>query len=84
VLGGQAAEALAAATQLRDGGWRVALSARSGLELVREADRLGAVEALFAHDGRVVRLDRAGEFALELEQPAPYAPTTSWAEDGEV
>ncbi len=48
VLGGAPTDALAAAARLRAAGWRVALSARSGLELVREADRLGAVEALLA------------------------------------
>jgi hypothetical protein len=50
---------------------------------VREADRLGAVEALVAHAGRIVRLDRAGEAADPLSEPLPYAPTTSWAEGGE-
>ncbi len=83
VLGGQPALALAAATRLRAGGWRVSLSSRAGLELVREAERLDAVEALVAENGRVVRLDRAGEPALPLEEPVPYPPTTSWAEGGE-
>jgi len=84
VLGGEPAAALAAAARLRAAGWRVALSARSGLELVREADRLGAVEALAATSARIVRLDRAGEPAAPLGDPPPYAPTTSWAEDGEA
>lgn len=84
VLGGTPAAALRAAGRLRSAGWRVALSGRSGIELVREADRNGAVEALVAReDGSVVRLDRAGEPALPLSEPAPYAPTTSWAEGGE-
>lgn len=84
VMGGEPAEALAAAATLRSAGWRVALSARSGLELVREADRLEAVEALVAQAGKIVRLDRAGEPSLPLGVPVPYAPTTSWAEGGEV
>lgn len=84
VLGGEPAASLAAAGLLRAAGWRVALSSRSGLALVREADRLEAAEALFAHDGRVVRLDRAGEFAFPLEDPIPYPPTTTWTTGGEV
>ena len=84
VLGGDPAASLAAAGLLRAAGWRVALSSRSGLALVGEADRLEAAEALFAHDGRVVRLDRAGEFAFPLEDPIPCPPTTTWTTDGEV
>jgi histidyl-tRNA synthetase len=83
VLGGEPGDALAAATRLRRAGWRVALSARAGLELVREADRAGAVEALVARGGRIVRLDRAGEPATPLSEPLPYPPTTSWADGGE-
>ena len=83
VVGGRPGDALAVAARLRAAGWRVALSRREGLELVREADRLGAAEALVARDGGAVRLDRAGEAALPLEDPAPYPPTTSWAESGE-
>ena len=83
VIGGDPAAALVAASRLRAGGWRVALSARSGLELVNEADRLEAAEALFAHDGRVVRLDRAGQFAIPLENPILCPPTTTWATGGE-
>lgn len=82
VLGGTAADALAAAARLRAAGWRVALSAREGLELVREAERLEAVEALWADGSRIVRLDRGGEPAYPIEEPIPYAPTTSWAEGG--
>ncbi len=84
VLGGEPAEALAAAATLRASGWRVALSARAGLELVREADALEAVEALWAAGGEIVRLDRSGEPALPLSDPPPYAPTTSWAQEGGV
>jgi len=81
VLGGDAASALATARTLRAAGWRVALSQRSGIELVREAERLGAAEALLARAGQpAVRLDRAGEPATPLEDPVPYAPTSTWAE----
>jgi hypothetical protein len=82
-VGGDPAEALSASRLLREAGWRVALSQRVGLELVREAERSGAVEALLAEGGSIVRLDRAGERALALERPLPYPPTTSWAEEGE-
>jgi ATP phosphoribosyltransferase regulatory subunit len=84
VIGGDPAAALATAARLRSAGWRVVLSERAGLELVREADRLEAAEALWAADGRVVRLDRAGEPAVPLEDPLPYAPTTSWARGGDA
>ncbi len=84
VLGGEPADALAAAARLRAAGWRVALTSRSGLELVREADRLEAVEALVATGTRIVRLDRGGELATPLADPIPYAPTTSWAQGGEA
>jgi ATP phosphoribosyltransferase regulatory subunit len=84
VLGGDPAVALATAARLRKVGWRVALSERVGLELVREADRLGAVEALWAADDHVVRLDRGGEPATRLQDPPPYAPTTSWAQGGDA
>ena len=81
VLGGDAGAALALAVQLREAGWRVALSQRSGIELVREAERLGAAEALLVSEGQLaVRLDRAGEAALPLEMPVPYPPTSTWAE----
>jgi ATP phosphoribosyltransferase len=81
VLGGDAAVALATARILRAAGWRVALSQRTGVELRREAERLGAAEALLARVGLpAVRLDRAGEPATPLEDPAPYPPTSTWAE----
>lgn len=81
VLGGKTAEAFKAAAALRSAGWRVQLSGRRGLELVREADRTGAPEALLALDGRIVRLDRAGEPATPLEDPLPAPPTRSWARE---
>jgi ATP phosphoribosyltransferase regulatory subunit len=84
LIGGDPARALSAAATLRTAGWHVALSAREGIELVREAERTGAVEALLATEKGVLRLDRAGEVALPLEQPAPYPPTTSWAQGGEL
>jgi ATP phosphoribosyltransferase regulatory subunit len=81
VLGGDAGAALTLARALRDAGWVVALSQRQGVELVREAERLGAAEALLALvGGGAVRLDRAGEPALPLETPVPYPPTSTWAE----
>ena len=81
VLGGDAAAALGVAGELRAAGWRVALSQREGAALVDEAERLGAAEALLARAGaRAVRLDRAGEPALPLEDPVPYPPTSTWAE----
>jgi ATP phosphoribosyltransferase regulatory subunit len=85
VIGGDAAGALALGRELREAGWRVAPSRRTGSELVAEAERLGAAEALQvpAAPGRAVRLDRAGQPALPLESPAPYPPTTTWAESGQ-
>jgi ATP phosphoribosyltransferase regulatory subunit len=83
VVGGAAADALAACARLRSAGWRAMVSERSGLALVREAETRGAVEALYAEGSRIVRLDRAGERALPLEEPIPYAPTTSWARGGD-
>jgi histidyl-tRNA synthetase len=80
VLGGDAGGALAVGRQLREAGWRVALSRRDGLDLVREATRLGAAEALSCSKRAAVRLDRVGERALPLESPPPYPPTTTWAE----
>jgi len=81
VVGGDAASALALARALREVGWHVALSQRTGLELVRAAERLGAAEALLARPGQdAVRLDKSGEPASPLERPLPYPPTTTWAE----
>ena len=48
-------------------------------------ERLGAAEALLARVGRgAVRLDRAGEPALPLEDPVPYPPTSTWADGGDA
>jgi ATP phosphoribosyltransferase/ATP phosphoribosyltransferase regulatory subunit len=76
VVGGDAAAAFEVARLLRGEGRSVALSRRAGIELVHEAERLGAAEALLACAGRpAVRLDRAGELALPLEDPVPAPPT---------
>lgn len=83
VLGGDPAEALRAAAELRNAGWRIVLSERTGLELVREAERRGAVEALEASGGTLVRLDRDGQRALPITTPLPYPPSTTWAEGSE-
>jgi hypothetical protein len=81
VVGGDAAAALATARSLRASGWRVTLSQRAGTELVAEAERTGAAEALLARaDAPAVRLDRAGEPALPLQDPVPYPPSSTWAE----
>ena len=85
VIGGDPDDALAAARALRDAGWRVAISSRTGRDLVAEATRLEAAEALVAGEGgRVVRLDREGEPSLPLEDPTPYPPTQTWAQGGEA
>ena len=81
VLGGAPNAAFAAAAQLRKAGWRVRLSEREGLELVREAEAAGAPEALLAVDGRTVRLDRVGETATPLEDPLPGPPTRTWTRE---
>lgn len=83
VVGGEPAEVFAASGRLRSGGWRVVASSLDGVELVREADRLGAAEAITATSGRIVRLDRAGEPALPIEEPLPYAPTATWADSAD-
>ena len=81
VIGGDAAAAIAIAGTLRAAGWRVTLSQRTGAELVAEAERVGAAEALLARsEAPAVRLDRAGEPALPLEDPVPYPPSSTWAE----
>jgi len=81
VLGGEPAAAFAAAGTLRAAGWSVRLSTRTGLELLREAERAGAAEALFAEESQVFRLDRAGERALPLSDPVPAPPSGSWARE---
>lgn len=83
IIGGEPAQAFAAAARLRAVGWRVRLSQREGLELVREAERAGASEALLAEESRITRLDRSGERSLALEDPLPEPPSATWArEDG--
>jgi len=79
VLGGDAVFAFAAARRLREAGWAVRLSERVGLDLVREAESAEAREALVAREGQIVRLGRAGERALPLDDPLPEPPTKSWA-----
>lgn len=81
VLGGESADAFAAAARLRAAGWRVRLSSRVGLELVREAERAGAAEALVAEPSRIVRLDRAGEAATPVADPLPEPPSATWARE---
>jgi ATP phosphoribosyltransferase regulatory subunit len=83
VIGGEPGDALGAARVLREAGWRVARSARAGLDLVREAYALGAAEALLAQNGAIVRLDRAGEPAVPLGAPIPAPPSATWAEGGD-
>jgi len=81
VIGGAVAEEVfSAACALRAAGWRVRMAlAAAGLELVAEAERADAEEALEVAGDRIYRLDRAGERALPLEKPLPAAPTLSWA-----
>ncbi len=82
VIGGAPSDAFAAAGRLRTAGWRVRLSERAGIELVREAERAGAAEALLAEESRIVRLDRAGGPAIPLQDPLPASPSASWAAEG--
>lgn len=82
LLGGETADAFREAARLRAAGWNVRFSERTGLDLVREARDTGAAEALLADGERVVRLDRAGEPALPLEEPLPEPPTATWVREG--
>lgn len=84
VVAGEPAAAFVAASELRAAGWRVWLSpARDGREVVAEARRLDAEEALLAEpDGTVARLDRDGGPSLPLSRPFPAPPTLSWASKG--
>lgn len=81
VIGGMDPVAVfAAARALRAAGWLVQASVgRSGLEIVRDAERTGAEEALLASGEEIVRLDRAGERALPLDSPIPAPPSATWA-----
>jgi ATP phosphoribosyltransferase len=77
VCGDDAGEVFAAAARLRAAGWRVRLAVGScGAESVAAAHAAGAFEALRAADGRIVRLDRAGEPADPLPDPLPAPPAT--------
>jgi ATP phosphoribosyltransferase regulatory subunit len=83
VVGGEAAAALGLARELREAGWTVALSARDGVQLAGEAERLGAAEALLAQRGRrPVRLDRAGGVLGELEDGAARPGALLASDDG--
>lgn len=84
VIGGaRSAEVFRAAASLREAGWRVRIASElDGLGLVRDADARGAAEALLAEDGRIVRLDRAGEPAMPLGTPLPEPPRMTWAAVG--
>ncbi|MBI5231567.1 MAG: ATP phosphoribosyltransferase regulatory subunit [Coriobacteriales bacterium] len=82
LVGGDPAERFGCAKRLRDAGWHVRMTSADGLELVREAERAGAAEALVARAGALVRLDRDGGPALPLEEPTPAPPTLSWAKGG--
>ncbi len=84
VLGGADSVAVfSAARALRAAGWRVLPAVgKTGLAVVREADRVGAAEALAADGDEIVRLDRAGERALPLEKPLPAPPAATWQAGG--
>jgi len=82
-VGGEPAAALAAARTLRAAGWRVALSAASGAELVAEATRLEAGEVLWADGARVVRLDGAGQPTQVLPEPVPQPPALARVQGGD-
>lgn len=84
VVGGlDPAAAFDAAAALRAAGWRVRLAIGStGTDLVREAERSGAAEALLAAPEATYRLDRAGERAVPVETPPPAPPAATWAEGG--
>ena len=84
VIGGIDSVAVFAATRaLHEAGWRVTTAVgRSGDALVREADRIGAAEALMADGEAIFRIDRAGERALPLERPLPAPPRATWRQKG--
>lgn len=81
VLGGDLpADVFRAGAALRAAGWRVALApGLTGVGLVRDADARGALEALSARDGAILRLDRAGEPATAVGTPVPAPPRETWA-----
>ncbi len=84
VVGGiDSVAVFSAARSLRGAGWRVVPAVgRTGLRLVREAERTGAAEALVAEGSQIIRVDRAGEMALPLETPLPAPPVATWAQKG--
>lgn len=75
VLGGAPADAFAAARKLREAGWSVVLEGDDRLHTLKAAEQLGAVEALWATASAIVRLDRAGELSLPLDDPLPAPPS---------
>ena len=84
VVGGtDAAAVLEAASRLAAAGWLVRIAAgTTGPDLVREADEFRAAEALVAEDGRIMRVDRAGERAGALPELLPAPPGVTWAAGG--
>lgn len=75
VCGQDAAEMFSAASRLRAAGWRVRVAPDvSTTDAVRVARSSGAHEALLAVDGRLVRLDRAGERAEPMPEPLAEPP----------
>jgi len=76
VCGSPPAEVFAAAAMLRAAGWRVRLAPGvQGADAVAEASATGAVEALRAESGLIMRLDRSGEPIESLPLPPPPPPT---------
>lgn len=61
ILGGEPRETFAAARSLREAGWSVRISERSGTDLLLEAQQAGASESLLASEGRIIPLDSCGE-----------------------
>ncbi|MFU8890636.1 MAG: ATP phosphoribosyltransferase regulatory subunit [Anaerosomatales bacterium] len=83
LCGDDPAEVFAAAARLRAAGWRVRLAVgASGIDTVAAARTAGAFEALRAAGARIVRLDRAGEPADPLSDPAPEPPAARVQEGG--
>jgi hypothetical protein len=55
---------------------------RTGIALVRAADAARAIEALVALAAGISRLDRGGDVATSLGDPAPEPPRLTWAARG--
>ncbi|MBN2822975.1 MAG: ATP phosphoribosyltransferase regulatory subunit [Coriobacteriia bacterium] len=85
VIGGEVpAEVFSAAKSLREAGWRVRIAAGEvGRELLEQAERAGAEEALEVAGERVFRLDRAAQRSLPVETPVPAPPSLTWGADRE-